>query len=99
MGEQWRWIRVLFSMKHKKKSQNMWKQTLQGVGDFRFFTFYPKGFKRRHRIKSCSRTFMNQKEKAQLAFQRPRRHIFKRSEFKRCSKAKVFGSTTSIGTS
>ena len=99
MGEQWRRKRVLFCVKHKKKSQNMWKQTIQGVGDFRFFTFYPKVFKRRHRVKSCKRTYMNQKEKSQTAFQRPRRHIFKRREFKRCSKAKVFGITTSIGTS
>ena len=99
MGEQWRRQRVLFCVKHKKKSQNMWKQTIQGVGDFRFFTFYPKVFKRRHRVKSCKRTYMNQKEKSQTAFQRPRRHIFKRREFKRCSKAKVFGITTSIGTS
>ena len=99
MGDEWRKHRVRFCRRHETKSGLMWANSLQGVGDFRFFTYYPKSFKRRHKVKSCARTIMHKREKCKTAFQKPRRQIFKRSEFKRCSKAKVFGLTTSIGTS
>ena len=42
---------------------------------------------------------MHKTEKRKPAFLKPKHHILNRSEFKRCSKAKVFGLTTSIGTS
>ena len=41
---------------------------------------------------------MSKSEKTKLAFMKPKRHIFKRSEYKRAQKAKVFGLTTSVGT-
>jgi hypothetical protein len=50
-------------------------------------------------VKSCGRTIMHRTEKRKPAFLKPKHHILKRNEFKRCSKAKVFGLTTSIGTS
>ena len=40
---------------------------------------------------------MNKKEKKKIAFMKPRKHIFKRSEYKHAQKAKVFGLTTSTG--
>ena len=70
---------------------------MQGVADFRYFTFYPPDMKSRHARKSAPRTIMNKSEKKKPAFLKPRRKMFKRSEYKRALKAKVFGLTTSTG--
>lgn len=90
-GVEWRKTRVKFCQRRRKWTEALWTNRLQGAGDFRFFTFFPPYFKRRHAVKSCPRTIMNKKERAKPAFQKPRYHIFKRSEYRRCSKAKVFG--------
>ena len=42
---------------------------------------------------------MHKTDKRKPAFLKPKHHILKRNEFKRCSKASVFGLTTSMGTS
>ena len=96
-GVAWRKTRVKFCDSRKKWTEAMWANRIQGVGDFRFFTFFPRKFKRRHAVQSCPRTIMSKKEKTKGAFQKPKHHIFKRSEYKKCSKAKVFGLTTSNG--
>ena len=99
LGVAWRKTRKKCCERRKKWTEAMWTNRIQGVGDFRFFTFYPKKFKRRHAIKSCPRTIMRRQEKTKSAFLKPKYHIFKRSEYKKCSKAKVFGLTTSNGKS
>ena len=98
-GVEWRKTRVKCCEKHKKWTEAMWSNRVQGVGDFRCFTFFPNRFKRRQSVKSCPRTIMTKKEKTKSPFLKPKYHIFKRSEYKQCSKAKVFGLTTSNGRS
>ena len=98
-GVAWRKTRVQFCTRRRKWTEAMWTNRVQGVGDFRFFTFFPKKFKRRHWVKSCPRTIMSKKEKTNGQFLKPKHHIFKRSEYRKCSKAKVFGLTTSSGMS
>ena len=70
---------------------------MQGVSDFRFFSFYPDDMKALHARKSAPRTIMSRRQRQLTAFQKPRRKIFKRKEYKRVKKAKVFGITTSAG--
>lgn len=98
-GVTWRKKRVEFCTSRKNWTGPMWSNRIQGVGDFRFFTFFPKQYKRRHKVQSCPKTIMSKKEKTKGAFLKPKYHIFKRTEYKKCSKAKVFGLTTSNGQS
>ena len=97
-GEQWRKRRVRFCTVHNKKSATQWANRAQAVADFRYFVYYPQGLKSRYERKSAPRTIMNKSEKTKVAVMKPKRHIFKRSEYKRAQKAKVFGLTTSVGT-
>ena len=100
MGEAWRKKRLEFCRKHLSKSGTQWVNFVQAVGDFRYFTYYPRTLKRRYQVKSCKRTIVRAGErKNKAAFFKPRRHVFKRSEFKRVTKIKVFGLTTSTGQS
>lgn len=98
-GEQWRLRRLHFSKGHVGKTAKQWEGKVQAVADFRFFVYYPTNMKARHKRKSAPRTIMHQREKKKAAFLKPRRSIFKRSEYKRAQKAKVFGLTTSTGAS
>ena len=96
-GDAWRKRRVTFCRDYASRTGAQWKNAVQAVGDFRYFTFFPRRMKRRHTVKSCCRTIMREGERNKPAFLKPRQHIFKRSEYKRCLKAKVFGLTTSNG--
>ena len=96
-GSIWRRRRVAFCRSHKSKTTARWPNSVQAVADFRLFICCPKVFKRRHKVKSCAQTILHKSEKNKPAFPKPKHHIFKRSELKRCSEAKVFGLTTSAG--
>ena len=96
-GEKWRKTRMAFCTAHGHKTATQWTKRVQAVADFRYFTYYPQGMKARHKRKSAPRTIMNKKEKKKIVFMKPRKHIFKRSEYKHAQKAKVFGLTTSTG--
>ena len=98
-GLAWRQARVRFCKQRSHWTKAMWANHVQAVGDFRFFTYFPKRFKRRKAVKGCPRTIMSKSEKKKPAFMKPKHHVFKRSEYKQCSKAKVFGLTTSNGLS
>ena len=97
LGVQWRKTRVRFCKRHAQKTPEHWVRNVQGVADFRFFVFYPESMKDRYARKSAPRTIMHKTERAQPEFMKPRKKIFKRSEYKRVRKAKVFGLTTSTG--
>ena len=98
-GEAWRLRRLQFCKVHASKTELQWTKHVQAVADFRYFVYYPKGMKARHKRKSAPRTIMRKGEKKKAPFLKPRRNIFKRSEYKRAQKAKVFGLTTSSGLS
>ena len=96
-GEQWRKQRVRFCKGHQTKTAKKWAHCVQAVADFRYFVYYPQDLKCRHIRKSAPRTIMRKSEKKKSAFLKPKRSIFKRSEYKRAQKAKVFGLTTTTG--
>ena len=96
-GELWKRKRVKFCQTHMSKTATQWARHVQAVADFRYFTYYPKEMKSRHARKSAPRTIMHKREKHKMVFMKPKRTIFKRSEYKRAQKAKVFGLTTSNG--
>ena len=69
------------------RTAKQWERQVQAVADFRYFVYYPTNMKARHKRKSAPRTIMHQREKKKAAFMKPRRSIFKRSEYKRAQKA------------
>ena len=96
-GDAWRKRRVDFCRMHQSKSSLQWSNFVQAIGDFKLFTYYPRGMKARHKVKNCKRTIMSKRERNRPAFLQPTHHIFTRTEHKRASKAKIFGITTSNG--
>ena len=88
--------RVKFCRKHEDKDADEWEESLQGVGDFKEFTWYPKVLQPRFKRLRASWTYMNDKESNQPAFQRPKTW-FKQSDWKKTKKMKIFGLTTSNG--
>ena len=92
--KEWRLRRIEFCVDNENKN---WETNLQAAGDFHFFTYYPKYMKRRFAVKSAPRTIMSDAERKKADFQRPRKKIFKKAEYKNAEKAKVFGLTTSNG--
>lgn len=99
MGDLWRKTRVQFCKLHASKSALQWCSYVQAVGDFRYFSYYPRQLKTRHKVKSCAKTIMRKGERNKPAFLKPKRHIFQRSTYRRVRKVKVFGLTTSTGQS
>ena len=78
MGEAWRMKRMEFCRKHLSKSPSQWANFVQAVGDFRYFTYYPRNLKKRYLVKSCTQTIMRKGERRNKpAFFRPRKQIFK----------------------
>ncbi len=88
--------RAKFCQKHSDKNANQWKAFLQGVGDFKEFTWYPKELQPKFKKLRASWTYMTKKEKKLPAFQRPKKW-FKQKDWKKTKKIKVFGLTTSTG--
>lgn len=88
--------RLDFCKKHGDKNATQWKAFLQGVADFKEFTWYPKELRPKFYKMRSSWTYMNKKEKTMPAFQRPKRW-FKKDEWKKTKKVKIFGLTTSNG--
>ena len=83
--------RVAWVRRHQHRDATAWKAYLQAVADMKLFTYYPKHLKSAHRRLRASWTYMNNKEKYQTAFQRPKRW-FPKEEYKKTKKQKVFGS-------
>ena len=99
LGEKWRLRRLAFSKTHAGRTARQWTRRVQAVADFRYFVYFPKKMKTRHKRKSAPRTIMHQRERKKAPFLKPRSHVFKRSEYKCVQKVKVFGLTTSAGAS
>ena len=90
--------RVVFSSKYQHYIASDWIEELQGVGDFKEFTYYPKELKPKFKKLRAPWTYMTKKEKRLPAFVRPKRW-FPKKEYKKVIKQKVFGLTTSTGKS
>ena len=98
-GDAWRKERVRWCQPRRHWTGESCCRRIQGVADFKEFTFYKKNLKARHKVKSCHRTIMRQGDRNKPAFQRPKKgKMFERDEYKKGSrKCKVFGLTTSAG--
>ena len=89
-------VRTKFAKKHQDKTPQEWKRQLQGVADVKEFTWYPADLRPRMMQLRASWTYMSKKERTQQAFLRPKRW-FKKKEWERVRKLKVFGLVTSNG--
>ena len=98
-GLAWRKRRLAFCSTHKGKSEDQWVNTVQAVGDFKEFTYFPRALKTRHKQLSSKRTIMKKAERTKPNFMKPRNKLFDRKTYKQASKAKVFGITASDGSS
>lgn len=88
--------RVKFARKYEDYTSEDWKRELQGVGDFKDFTHYPGSLYPKFKRLRARWTYMTKAEKKLPAFQRPKRW-FPKKEYKKTTKVKVFGLTTSNG--
>ena len=90
--------RLAFVNLHKDKSAAKWAQFLQGCGDFKDFTYYPRKMKARFQRYRCPWTYMRKTEKYKHEFVKPPKgRIFTRKEYKHVTKNKVLGFTASTG--
>ena len=90
--------RVRFCTSHQHRSPAQWAAYLQGCGDFKAFTYYPKKLKTRFTCYRCSWTYMKASEKYKAEFLKPKKgQMFKRKEYQETRKGKVLGFTTSTG--
>ena len=88
--------RVKFAKPYKFWTKAMWKAAVQAVGDIKIFTYYPEKIYAKFKRLRSTWTYMNEKERHQAAFQRPKRW-FPKSEWKLTKPQKIFGMTTSNG--
>lgn len=83
---------------HEGRTTTGWKTHLQAIGDMKDFTFYPQELRKKFSQLRAPWTYMTKAEKMKPAFVRPKRW-FKKSEYKKVRKQKIFGFTTSNGKS
>ena len=88
--------RIVFCKRHKHTTPAQWMEKLQAVGDIKEFTYYPKELQPRFKRLRAPWTYMNKKEKKKGPFLRPKRW-FKKADWKKTKKQRVFGITTSNG--
>ena len=96
--EKTRRARLAFCREHGKRTGPQWLRFLQGVGDFKLYTYYPKELKMRFSRYRATWTYMKKSERLKPAFVRPKT-MFKRAEYTKTIKGKVFGLTLSNGRS
>ena len=88
--------RLAFVAKHEGETSSQWKAKLQGCGDYKDFTYYPRGLYSKFKRFRANWTYMSKAEKHTAAFARPKRW-FPSKEWKKVQKLKVFGLCTSNG--
>ena len=88
--------RLEFVRLHAHRDGESWKNLVQGCGDFKDFTYYPKQLRKKFKRLRASWTYMRKSEKRKTAFLRPKKW-FDPKDWKNTRKQKVFGLTTSTG--
>ena len=83
---------------YKDRCAQTWKSECQGVGDIKEFTYYPKELHSKFTKLRAPWTYMTKTEKKLPAFQRPKKW-FKKQDWMKVKKQKVFSLTTSNGKS
>ena len=74
-------LRLRFCKKHEDKTAKDWRNELQAVADIKEFTWYPHDLRPRLIQLRASWTYMNNKERTQAAFLRPKRW-FKKADYR-----------------
>ena len=90
--------RFAFAKSFEGDTPAQWETRLQGVGDFKDFTWYPTQLRPRFAQLKSSWTYMKQEERLKPAFVRPKKW-FSQKEWKRVKKHKIFGLTATTGQS
>ena len=91
-------VRVAFCKAHEHRTPAMWVNHLQGCGDLKDVTYYPRKMKARFCRYRCSWTYMRQCEKYKSEFLKPHKsRMFTRKEYKSVRKCKILGFTASNG--
>ena len=90
--------RLGFVRKYEGETASQWKAKVQAVGDYKDFTHYPPGLKKKFTRLRAAWTYMTKLEKVTPAFARPKRW-FPTKEWKKTRKLKVWGMSTSNGRS
>ena len=88
--------RLEFCEKYTNWTKAQWNNEVQGVGDIKIFTYYPKKLYSKFKRLRASWTYMNKKEGYQTAFLRPKKW-FPKKEWKLTQPQEIFGMTTSNG--
>ena len=88
--------RLAFVRKYKDRTAQQWKSKLQGVSDYKEFTYYPRVLQSKFKRFRATWTYMTKTEKKTPAFARPKRW-FPKKEWKKVKKFKIFGMCTSNG--
>ena len=91
-----RCARMAFCRLHAKRTGPQWVRYLQGVADFKQYTYFPKTMQMRWSRYMSSWTYMTKAERLKPAFVRPKR-MFTKKEYAHTIKGKVFGLTLSNG--
>ena len=98
LAQKQRLARLEFCKAHQHRTPAMWSAFLQGCGDLKDFTYYPRKLKAKFARYRCAWTYMKATEKRKAEFLKPRKdRMFKREEYKTVRKGKILGFTTSSG--
>ena len=91
--------RVAWCQAHQHRTPKMWANFLQGCGDLKDFTYFPRKMKTRFARYRCAWTYMKHSERSKAEFLKPKpNQMFSRKEYKASvRKGKVLGFTTSTG--
>ena len=90
--------RVAFCQAHAHRSPAMWAVYLQGCGDLKDFTYFPRKMKARFTRYRCSWTYMKACERQLPHFVKPKKErMFGKKEYQSIRKGKVLGFTASTG--
>jgi len=91
--------RIVFCKAHEHRTPAMWANYLQGCGDLKDFTYYPRKMKVRFARFRCSWTYMKNSERSKAEFLKPKpKEMFPKKEYKNnVKKGKVLGFATSTG--
>ena len=91
-------VRVAFCRAHEHRTPAMWVNHLQGCGDLKDVTYYPRKMKARFSRYRCSWTYMRECEKYKTEFLKPKKqNMFTRKEHKSVKKCKILGFTAANG--
>ena len=91
-------VRMSFCKSHAHRTPDMWAAHLQGCGDLKDFTYFPRKMKARFTRYRCAWTYMKASERRKAEFLKPKRdRMFGKRECKAAKKGKILGFTASSG--